>query len=171
MWKAIAADDLTAVGSDHAAVDGGFEKKKDGLDNFAKIPNGCPSMQARLAMLWTQGVETGKISRQRFVEIFATAPAKVTGLWPQKGVIAPGADADIVIFDPKFRGTITFADSLEGTDYCTFEGFEKKGQAEKVFLRGKLAAENGKFVGEKGKGRYIRPKPYGLCYDGVKKPS
>ena len=171
MWKAIAADDLTAVGSDHAAVDGGFEKKKDGLDNFAKIPNGCPSMQARLAMLWTQGVETGKISRQRFVEIFATAPAKVTGLWPQKGVIAPGADADIVIFDPKFRGTITFADSLEGTDYCTFEGFEKKGQAEKVFLRGKLAAENGKFVGEKGKGRYIRPKPSGLCYDGVKKPS
>ena len=169
MWKAIAANDLTAVGSDHASVAGGFEKKKDGIDDFAKIPNGCPSMQERLAMLWTQGVAAGKISRQRFVEIFATAPAKVTGLWPQKGVIAPGADADIVIYDPDFRGTITLADSLEGTDYCTFEGFERKGRAEKVFLRGELAAENGKFIGTKGSGRYIRPKPYALCYDGVAK--
>lgn len=165
MWDAIANNYLLAVGSDHAAVDGGFEKKKDGIHDFSKIPNGCPSMQDRLAMLWTQGVEAGKISRQRFVEIFATNPAKMVGLYPTKGVIAPGADGDIVIYDPAYRGVITHADSYEATDYAAFEGFEKKGIADKVFLRGKLVAERGKFVGEKGKGKYIRPKPYGLCYD------
>lgn len=169
MWDAIKNNYLVAVGSDHAAVKGGFEKKKDGLNNFAKIPNGCPSVQDRMAMLWTQGVEKGKISRQRFVDIFSTTPAKVVGLYPQKGAILPGSDADIVIYDPSYRGTITHADSYEGTDYAAFEGFEKHGIVDKVFLRGKLVAQRGKFVGEKGKGKYIKPKPYGLCYDGFKK--
>lgn len=169
MWDGIKNNYLLAVGSDHAAVAGGFEKKKDGIDNFAKIPNGCPSVQDRMVMLWTQGVEKGKISRQRFVEIFSTTPAKVVGLYPEKGVILPGSDADIVIYDPTYEGTITHADSYEGTDYAAFEGFERKGIADKVFLRGKLVAERGKFVGEKGKGQYIKPKPYALCYDGFKK--
>ena len=122
-----------------------------------------------MAMLWTQGVEKEKISRQRFVDIFSTTPAKVVGLYPQKGAILPGSDADIVIYDPSYRGTITHADSYEGTDYAVFEGFEKHGIADKVFLRGKLVAQRGKFVGEKGKGKYIKPKPYGLCYDGFKR--
>ena len=171
MWDGIKNNYLIAVGSDHAAVAGGFEKKKDGLNNFAKIPNGCPSVQERLAMLWTQGVEKGIISRQRFVDIFATTPAKVVGVYPQKGVILPGSDADIVIFDPTYRGVITHDDSYEGTDYAAFEGFEKKGIADKVFLRGKIVAERGRFVGEKGKGNYVRPKPYALCYQGFKKKS
>lgn len=169
MWDGIKNNYLLSVGSDHAAVAGGFEKKKDGLDNFAKIPNGCPSVQDRMVMLWTQGVEKGKISRQRFVDIFATTPAKVVGLYPQKGAILPGSDADIVIYDPSYRGTITHADSYEGTDYAAFEGFERSGIADKVFLRGNIVAERGKFVGEKGKGEYIKPKPYALCYDGFKK--
>lgn len=169
MWEAIKNNYLLAVGSDHAAVAGGFEKKKDGLNNFAKIPNGCPSVQDRLAMLWSQGVEKGKISRKRFVEVFATTPAKVVGLYPQKGAILPGSDADIIIYDPNFRGTITHADSYEGTDYAAFEGFEKIGIADKVFLRGQIVAERGKFVGEKGKGKYIRPKPYAICYEGFEK--
>ena len=169
MWYAIKNNYLLAVGSDHAAVTGGFEKKKDGINNFAKIPNGCPSVQDRMAMLWTQGVEKGRISRQRFVEISATTPAKVVGIYPQKGVILPGSDADIVIYDPEYRGVITHADSYEGTDYAAFEGFEKKGIADKVFLRGELVAERGKFVGEKGKGKYVKPRAYGLCYDGFKK--
>lgn len=169
MWDAIKNNYLLSVGSDHAAVAGGFDKKKDGLNNFAKIPNGCPSVQDRLAMLWSQGVEKGKISKQRFVEVFATTPAKVIGLYPQKGAILPGSDADIVIYDPTFRGTITHADSYEGTDYAAFEGFEKIGIADKVFLRGEIVAERGKFVGEKGKGKYVIPKPYALCYDELKK--
>ena len=120
-------------------------------------------------MIWTQGVEKGKISRQRFVEIFSTTPAKIVGLYPQKGVILPGSDADIVIYDPSYEGIITHADSYEGTDYAAFEGFERKGIADKVFLRGKIVAERGKFVGEKGKGQYIKPKAYALCYDGFEK--
>lgn len=165
MWEAIRSGCLWAVGSDHAAVAGGFEKKKDGLNDFSKIPNGCPSMQDRLAMLWAQGVEKGKISRQKFVEIFAANPAKMVGIYPQKGILAPGSDADIVIYDPTFRGTITHADSYEQTDYAAFEGFERIGIADKVYLRGALMAERGKLVGEKGQGRYIQPKPYARCYD------
>ena len=164
MWDAIANNYLVSVGSDHAAVAGGFEKKKDGIDNFAKIPNGCPSMQDRLAMLWSQGVEKGRISRQRFVDIFATTPAKVVGLYPTKGLISPGADADIVIYDPTYRGVITHKDSLECTDYSAFEGFEKIGIADMVFLRGKLMAKRGKLVAEKGGGKYIKTKPYAHCY-------
>ncbi len=169
MWDGIKNNHLLAVGSDHAAVAGGFEKKKDGLNNFAAIPNGCPSFQERLAVLWTQGVEKGKISKQRFVEIFATNPAKMVGIYPEKGTLLPGSDADIVIFDPEYRGKITFEDSYEGSDYATFEGFEKIGIADKVYLRGKLMAERGKFVGEKGIGQYIRPRPYALCYQDVEK--
>ncbi|MEG0855327.1 MAG: dihydropyrimidinase [Terrisporobacter sp.] len=168
MWDGIKNKYLLAVGSDHAAVAGGFEKKKDGINNFAKIPNGCPSVQDRMVMLWTQGVERGKISRQRFVEIFSTTPAKVVGLYPRKGAILPGSDADIVIYDPSYRGTITHADSYEGTDYAAFEGFERCGIADTVFLRGKIVAKRGMFVGEKGKGQYIKPKPYALCYEGFK---
>lgn len=171
MWDAIKNNYLVAVGSDHAAVAGGFEKKKDGLNNFAKIPNGCPSVQDRMVMLWTQGVEKGKISRQRFVDIFSTTPAKVVGLYPQKGAILPGSDADIVIYDPNYRGVITHKDSYEGTDYAAFEGFEKYGIADKVFLRGSIVAERGKFVGKLGKGKYIKPKPYALCYDGFREES
>lgn len=164
MWNAIARNDLLAVGSDHAAVDGGFEKKKEGIDNFAKIPNGCPSMQDRMAMLWTQGVESGKITKQRFVEIFSTTPAKVVGIYPQKGALEVGSDADIVIFNPDYEGVIRHENSYEGTDYSTFEGFPVKGIAEKVLLRGSVMAENGKFVGKKGVGQYVRPKPYAYVY-------
>ncbi|MEG0906797.1 MAG: dihydropyrimidinase [Cellulosilyticaceae bacterium] len=169
MWDAIKNNYLVAVGSDHAAVAGGFEKKKDGINNFAKIPNGCPSVQDRMVMLWSQGVEKGKISKQRFIDIFSTTPAKVVGLYPQKGALLPGSDADIVIYDPSYRGTITHSDSYEGTDYAAFEGFERCGIADKVFLRGRLVANRGKFVGQKGNGKYIKPKPYALCYEGFEK--
>lgn len=163
LWKGVRDNDLIAVSSDHAAYVGGFEAKSK--FQFPNIPPGAPGMQERLAMLWTQGVEKGRISRQRFVEIFATNPAKFVGLYPQKGVISPGADADIVVYDPEYRGMITHADSYEGTDYSTYEGFEKIGIADKVYLRGKLVAERGKLVGEKGNGRYLEAKPYGLVYD------
>lgn len=165
MWEAVSRGWLTAVGSDHCANDGGYEKcKKKGLGDFSKIPNGAPGVQDRLAMLWTQGVETGKITRQKFVELFATAPARVVGL-PHKGRLDVGCDADIVVYDPAYHGVITNAGSYHGTDYCSYEGFPMKGIPEKVYLRGKLVAESGTFVGERGKGRRLRCKPYGLCFD------
>ena len=167
LWKGVRDNDLMAVSSDHAAYRGGFAAKSQ--FQFPNIPPGAPGMQERLAMLWSQGVDKGRISRQRFVEIFATNPAKMVGLYPQKGLISPGADADIVIYDPEYRGTITLDDSYEGTDYSTYEGFERIGIADKVYLRGKLMAERGILVGEKGNGQYIKAKPYGLAYQNFKK--
>ncbi|MEG0903836.1 MAG: dihydropyrimidinase [Lachnospiraceae bacterium] len=164
LWEAIDKNWLLAVGSDHCAINGGFESKKKGRGNFSKIPNGCPGVQDRLRMLWTYGVCKGKISRQRFVDIFAAKPAKILGLYPQKGAIAIGSNADLVIFDPNFKEKITNADSLHGIDYSPFEGFEVEGKIEQVYLRGKLIAQNGKFVGERGKGVWQKCKPYGYCY-------
>lgn len=169
MWESINKGWLTAVGSDHCAIMGGFkEGKHKGINDFSKIPPGSPGVQDRLYMLWTYGVETGKISKQKFVEVAATKPAKVCGVYPQKGEIAVGSDADLVIFDPNYRGTITHADSYSGSDYCTYEGYEQKGIAEKVYLRGRLMAESGKFVGEKGIGQQAWSKPYALAYDKFK---
>ncbi|WP_300410723.1 dihydropyrimidinase [Lagierella sp.] len=165
LWDGVDKGYLKAVGSDNAAVIGGFEAKKRGKDDFTKIPNGCPGMQNRLYMLWTQGVMKNRITKQKFVELTSTNPAKVCGFYPQKGALLPGSDADIVIYNPKVSGKITFKDNYEGSDYETYEGFERSGICEKVFLRGKLVAENGKFVGEKGKGKYIKQNPYALPYE------
>ena len=96
---------LTAVGSDHCALDGGYEGAKKKGTNFSNVPNGCPGVQDRLALLWTYGVCTGKITRRKFVELFAANPAKVVGL-PNKGELRIGADADVVIFDPEWKGII-----------------------------------------------------------------
>lgn len=169
MWEAINKGWLTSVSSDHCAILGGFaEGKHKGINDFSKIPPGSPGVQDRLYMLWTYGVETGKISRQKFVDVCCTTPAKVCGIYPQKGDIAVGSDADIVVFDPSYRGEISIKDSLSGSDYCTYEGYEQKGVAEKVFLRGKLMAENGRFIGELGKGEQVMSKPYAYCYDRFK---
>ena len=165
LWDAVQNGWLQAVGSDHCAVDGGFDAKKKGLGDFTKIPNGCPGVQDRMVMLWTQGVMTGKITRQKFVELFATQPAKVVGLSHKKGDIAVGLDADIVIFDPKYRGVIKNEDSLHGLDFSPFEGFPMIGRPETVFLRGEKVAEKGKFVGKRGSGQWQKCRPYALCYD------
>lgn len=169
LWEALNKNWLLAVGSDHAANIGGFENdKKKGIGNFTKIPPGCPGMQDRLRLLWTHGVEEGKISKQRFVEIASTAPAKICGLYPKKGQLAVGSDADIVIYDSEVDNTITVENSCQGTDYNTFESMKVKGQVEKVYLRGNLIAENGQFTGKKGQGKYVKTKPYGLCFQNQK---
>ena len=164
LWEAVAKGWLTAVSSDHCAVEGGFAAKKRGLGDFSKIPNGCPGVQSRMVMLWTQGVEQHRISRQKFVELTATAPARNVGL-ERKGQIAPGFDADIVIYDPDYRGVITQEDSLEGLDYTTFAGFPMAGRPEKVFLRGRLVAENGRYVEPQGGGKRVLAKPYARAYE------
>lgn len=169
LWEAIDRGWLLSVGSDHCAIIGGFEKgKKKGINDFSKIPPGAPGVQDRLNMMWTYGVEKGRISRQKFVEVCCTNPAKVCGVYPQKGDLIVGSDADIVIFNPEFRDIVKHKDALMGSDYSTYAGFDQKGIAEKVFLRGKLMAGNGKFVGEKGKGKQVMSKPYAYCYDTFK---
>lgn len=169
LWESIDRGWLLAVGSDHCSIVGGFEEgKKKGLKDFSKIPPGSPGVQDRLNMIWTQGVEKGKISRQKFVEVCCTNPAKICGVYPQKGELLIGSDADIVVFDPEYRGTIKHENALMGSDYTTYDGFEQKGIAEKVFLRGKLMAENGKFIGEKGLGKQAMSKPYAYAYNKFK---
>lgn len=164
LWMAVKKGHLNAISSDHC----GFNWAKDkhqGKDNFVDIPNGAPGMGDRMNVIWTYGVATGKISRQKYVELCCTNPAKINGIFPKKGVIAPNSDADIVIFDPDYEGVFSNADSLQGVDYSTYEGMAQKGRPDKVFLRGELVADAGKYVGNDGTGRFVEAKPFGLCYE------
>ena len=164
LWRALQEGWIGVVGSDHCAFN--FHGVKDlGKGYFPKISNGVPGMQDRLHILYTYGVLAGKLSLNRMVDVWTTTPAKVFGLYPQKGSLAVGADADIVIFDPEYSDIITAASSLEGIDYALYEGFVRKGRAEKVFLRGELVMDQGKFVGHLGQGRFIRRAPFGSAYD------
>ncbi len=165
LWRAIENGWLQVVGSDHCAFN--FKDQKEmGRGDFTKIPNGAPGVENRLAILYTYGVLTGKLSLQRMVEVFATAPAKFYGLHPRKGSILVGADADLVLFDPEYSGTITVKTSLQGIDYNAYEGFSQKGRPEKVFLRGELIVDKGQYVGKAGQGKFIERQPYGAAYRG-----
>ena len=166
LWEAIDKKWLNAVSSDHCGFDYkdqkhmGFGEGK----SFADIPNGAPSLQNRLTILWTYGVEEGRISPSRLVDLFATMPAKINGL-AKKGQLAVGFDGDVVIFDTAYEGVIQAANNLEGVDYCPFEGFKQKGRAETVFLRGEKVVEQGQYIGKKGQGQFVAGKPFGAAYE------
>lgn len=165
LWEAVEKKWLNAISSDHCGFDYAEQKHMGAGEgkSFADIPNGAPSLQNRLNILWTYGVCEGKISRSRLVDLFATMPAKVNGL-EKKGQLAVGFDGDVVVFDPDYRGTISVANNLEGVDYCPFEGFAQKGRAETVFLRGEKVVDKGAYVGTRGQGRFIPGKPFGHAY-------
>lgn len=163
LWQALNNGWLQTVGSDHC----GFNmkgQKEMGREVFTGIPNGTPGVENRLAILYTYGVLKGKLTLQRMVDTFATAPAKFFGMYPRKGSIVVGGDADIVVFDPTYEGKISVETSLHGVDYSAYEGFDEKGRAEKVFLRGNLVADGGKFVGQLGQGQFIERQPFGLAF-------
>lgn len=165
LWEAVERKWLNAISSDHCGFDYA-EQKHMGYGegkSFADIPNGAPGLQNRLNALWTYGVCEGKLTKTRLVDLFATAPAKINGLL-SKGQLAPGFDADVVIFDPEYKGTISVQNNLEGVDYCPFEGFEQKGRAETVFLRGMKIVSEGNYQGKKGQGRFIAGRPFGTAY-------
>jgi dihydropyrimidinase len=163
LWQAIQQGWLQVVGSDHCGFNWKGQKEM-GRGDFTKIPNGAPGVENRLAILYTYGVLNGKLTLQRLVDVFTTAPAKFYGLYPRKGSIAVGADADLVIFDPNYSGTIGVKTSLQGVDYNAYEGFQQKGMAEKVFLRGNLTVDGGKFVGKLGQGKFLERQAFGLAY-------
>jgi dihydropyrimidinase len=164
LWAAVQKGWLKCVSSDHCGFNWA-EQKHLGKGDFTSIPNGAPGLQDRLQVLWTHGVETGKISRPRFVDLWATAPAKICGLYPQKGTLAVGSDADVVLFDASAQGLISVADTFHGVDYNSYEGMEFIGRPKKVYLRGQLTFEDGNFLGREGQGRFIKGKPFGLCYE------
>lgn len=154
LWNALRSRLISTVATDHAPFD--FKVQKEmGRDAFTKIPNGIPSVENRIDLLYTHGVTTAKIDLHTFVDCASTQAAKLFGL-KGKGTIAVGADADLCIYDPEYRGTISAKHQYMATDYNAFEGWEVKGRPHVVTVRGEVMARDGKFVGKLGRGRLLQ---------------
>jgi dihydropyrimidinase len=160
LWNAVRTDVLSAISTDHCAFSWDGQKTL-GRDDFSKIPNGGPGLENRLQMIHQFGVRGGRISLNRMVELLATNPAKLFGLYPRKGTIAVGSDADIVVFDPEKRVTITAADQHSRSDYNLYEGTEVTGSPETVLLRGHVLVENDELVAQPGIGRFVARARFG----------
>lgn len=155
LWSGLRTGDFQVISTDHCPF---FMKgQKDmGKDNWAKIPNGCPGIETRIPLIYSEGVGTGRISINKFVELCCTNPAKLLGMYPRKGTIAPGSDSDVVIFDPEKEVTLSWKNLHQRVDYTPYEGMTMKGYPVKVIVNGELKVDNGKFVGRKGTGKFIR---------------
>jgi dihydropyrimidinase len=157
LWNGLSAGSLQVVATDHCAF--GTEKKKMGIDDFTKIPNGTGGLEDRLAVLWTTGVETGRITPEEFVAVTSTNIAKILNIYPTKGALVPGADADIVVWDPKISKTISANSQKSIIDYNVFEGFEVTAQARHTLSRGDVIWSWGKNSSpQPGRGRFV-PRP------------
>ena len=154
LWAGINQGLVQIVATDHCPFM--WEQKKMGEHDFSKIPNGHPAIEHRMELLFSEGVNKGKITVQKFVELTATNPAKIFGMFPQKGTLSVGSDADIVIFDPKEKHTLSFEKHHMNVDYSAYEGWKVTGKTKIVLLRGKVVIENGKCLVEKGNGKYIK---------------
>jgi len=154
LWNGLADGDLQVVATDHAPFN--FVGQKDqGVDDFTRIPNGLPTVEDRFTLLF-QGVHQGRIGLERFVDLVATAPAKLFGLYPRKGTIEPGSDADLVVFDPARERVLSVATHHMNVDYSCFEGLTVRGLPEVVLQRGEILVENGAFLSAPGRGRFLR---------------
>jgi dihydropyrimidinase len=155
LWRGLQYNDLQVVSTDHCP----FcmkEQKELGRDDFSKIPNGGPGVEHRMSLIYNGGVVGGRISVNRFVEITSTAQAKIFGLFPKKGTIAVGSDADIVIFDPDEEMTISAKDHHMNVDFSCYEGMKVRGVTKTVLSRGEVVIEEGKYVGRKGHGSFLK---------------
>lgn len=159
LWKALDEGVLENVSSDHAAAMFKGGKDHAGTDDFTLIPNGGPGIEERMMMLW-RGVREGRISKEKFVEVTATRPARVFGLAARKGAIAEGLDADVLIWDPEKSFTITNDRLHHAVDFTNYEGREVIGAPRDVLLRGKVVVRDGDFVGTPGEGRFLRREKY-----------
>ena len=155
LWRGLRTDTLQLVATDHCPFD--FHGQKDlGRADFRKIPNGLPAVEDRVDLLHDGGVVKGRISLERWVEIMSTAPARMFGMYPQKGAIAIGSDADILVYDPNRRRTISAATHHMDVDYSIFEGFEVQGTSDVVMSRGTVLVRDGAWVGPANHGRFLR---------------
>lgn len=170
LWNGLRMNDLQVISTDHCPFC--FKEQKElGRDDFSKIPNGGPGVEDRMSLVFNGGVVEGRISLNRFVELTSTNAAKIFGLFPRKGTIAVGSDADIVIFDPEKKKTISADTHHMNVDYSCYEGFEVQGVTETVLSRGKVIIEQGKYVGKAGDGSFVKrsridlstgsPRPFG----------
>lgn len=163
LWTALKTGQLHTIGSDQCSFD--FVGQKDlGKGDFSKIPNGGPMIEDRVSILFSEGVTKGRISLNQFVDITSTRAAKLFGLYPRKGTIAVGADADIVIFDPTIERTISVDTHHMAVDYNAFEGMKITGEPVSVLSRGEFVVRDKRFVGKLGAGQYIKRAKYGENY-------
>ncbi|MCU1482832.1 MAG: dihydropyrimidinase [Subtercola sp.] len=154
LWRGLTTGDVSVVSSDHCPYCLA-EKERLGAHDFREIPNGGPGIEHRMSLLYGEGVRGGRISLEKYVELTAAAPAKQFGLYPKKGVIAAGSDADIVVLDPAGETVISAATQNQRLDYTPYEGWVLPGRIEQVFSRGDLIAASGTYVGARGRGNYL----------------
>ena len=154
LWRGLRMNDLQTVATDHCPFC--WSQKELGRDDFRQIPNGLPTVEHRVELMYHGAVAEGRMSLNRWVDMCSTAPAKLFGLFPKKGTIAPGSDADIVIFNPEGRHTISAETHHMNVDYSCYEGIEVAGQVEAALLRGKLIIDGDKYLGTKGDGSYLK---------------
>jgi len=157
LWNALAQGLIDTVGTDHCPFD--TEQKLLGKDTFINIPNGIPGIEDRVNLLYTYGVKRGRLDLERFVDAASRRAAKLFGLFPRKGTIAVGSDADLVVYDPNYRGVVSVKTQHMNNDYNGFEGMEIEGRPAVVTVRGKVQVRDGKFVGERGRGKLLKREP------------
>ena len=158
LWNGLRDGLVQTVPTDHAPFD--FRKQKTmGKSDFTKIPNGIPSLEERINLLYTYGVKAGKIDLHTFVNVASTQVAKLFDLFPRKGTIQLGVDADLVVYDPGYRGKISVKTQHMNVDYSAFEGWKIEGRPSVVTVRGRVAVRDGKFVGKHGRGKFLQRKP------------
>jgi dihydropyrimidinase len=165
LWTGLKTGTLSVISTDHCPFCmaeqpyGMLYSKQQGRDDFSRIPNGAPGIETRLPLVFDGGVRSGRISLNRFVELVSTAPAKLFGIYPKKGSIAPGSDADLVLFDPEAEWTIRAGEHHSRVDYSLFEGRSLVGRVKKVFLRGQLIVDGTEWHGREGMGRFLPRTP------------
>jgi dihydropyrimidinase len=158
LWAGLAAGEVDTVATDHCPFF--FETQKiRGRDDFSRIPGGAPGIETRLPLLYTHGVRTGRLTVERWVDLCCTQPARRFGLAPRKGSLALGADADVVIFDPQRRVTLSAGSLHQNVDYCPYEGWQVEGYPLTILSRGEVIVRDGQFVGKRGRGRFLHTAP------------
>ncbi len=157
LWSGLVDGSLQVVATDHCAFK--TRQKRMGAKDFTQIPNGTGGIEDRMAVLWTKGVSTGRLTMNEFVAVTSTNSAKIVSAWPRKGEIAEGSDADIVVWDPEATKVIRAAKQFSALDYNIFEGFKVKGLPRETILRGKVAYRKGKVLAKRGQGKWIARKP------------
>lgn len=155
LWAALAEDDLQVVSTDHCPWNYATQKML-GRHAFNAIPNGAPGIETRVPLLYSEGVGKGRLSLERFVEVCATSPAKIFGLYPRKGAIAVGSDADLVVYDPNQQVTLAQTGLHQRVDYCPYEGHKVVGYPSVVLLRGEVIVQDGQYVGYPGQGQFVK---------------
>jgi dihydropyrimidinase len=165
LWSALEAGALSTTGTDHCCFT--TEQKRLGAERFTRIPNGCGGVEDRLTVLWHLGVNGGRFTPERFVALTAANAARAFHLWPQKGSLQPGADADLFVLDPTRTKTLSARTQHQRTDFSVWEGREVRGTVVHTLARGRHVWADGDLRAEAGAGRFLARKPFGPAYDGL----